>query len=121
MGITDSYNNEKVIYTSKKIDLPYAEVGSEMLTFGGGEFTLNYKLHRVSNGWKVYDEVVENISLVNIYRSQFSRVINKSSYDKLVSAIARASRQDNEVWDEIEKEDRDNSAKDDGFPGGLSL
>ena len=83
----DSYNNEKFIYTSERINEPYAEVDSKILTSKGEEFTIKYKVHRVGDEWKVYDLVVENISLVNNYRAQFNRIINKSSYDQLVSMV----------------------------------
>jgi phospholipid transport system substrate-binding protein len=42
-----------------------------------------YRLRRNSGKWKVYVAVVENISIVNNYRSQFDRVISKSSFDEL--------------------------------------
>jgi phospholipid transport system substrate-binding protein len=34
--------------------------------------------------WKIYDVVVEDISLVNNYRSQFDRILSKTSYDELI-------------------------------------
>ena len=87
LGRLDSYYNEKLIYTSETIDEPYAEVGTKILTSKGEEFTIKYKVNRVRDEWKVYDLVVENISLVNNYRSQFNRIIKKSSYDQLVSMV----------------------------------
>ncbi len=47
----------------------------------------DYKLHQVGNEWKIYDVVVENISLISNYRSQFNRIITKTSYDELVSMM----------------------------------
>jgi phospholipid transport system substrate-binding protein len=41
----------------------------------------------VGNEWKIYDVVTEDISLVNNYRSQFNRVITRSSYEELVSRM----------------------------------
>ena len=79
----ESYNNEKFIYANERIDGPYAEVSSKMRTSKGEEFTINYKLHR----WRVYDLVIENISLINNYRSQFNRILTSSTYDGLVSRI----------------------------------
>jgi phospholipid transport system substrate-binding protein len=38
----------------------------------------------VNGDWKVYDVVTEDISLVNNYRAQFSRVLARSSYQELV-------------------------------------
>ena len=83
----ESYNNEKVIYTNERIDGPYAEVGSKLRTAKGEEFSINYKLRRVGEDWRVYDLVIENISLMNNYRSQFSRILTNSTYDELISRI----------------------------------
>ena len=83
----ESYNNEKFIYTNERIDGPYAEVGSKMRTSKGEEFTINYKLHRAGEDWRVYDLVIENVSLMNNYRSQFNRILANSTYDELVSRI----------------------------------
>ncbi len=41
----------------------------------------------MGNEWKIYDVVAEDISLVNNYRSQFNRVITRSSYEELVSRM----------------------------------
>ncbi|MBI2349355.1 MAG: ABC transporter substrate-binding protein, partial [Deltaproteobacteria bacterium] len=62
----------------------YAEVNSRIVTHNGEEFSLNYKVLLKNGEWKVYDVVVENISLVNNYRSQFTRIIANSSYEELV-------------------------------------
>ena len=83
----ESYNNEKFIYTNERIDGSYAEVSSKMRTSKGEEFTINYKLHRVGEDWRVYDLVIENVSLMNNYRSQFNRILTNSTYDELVSRI----------------------------------
>src|SRR5262247_3306423 len=85
----ESYNNEKFIYTNERIDGPYAEVGSKMRNAKGEEFTINYKLHRAGEDWRVYDLVIENVSLVNNYRSQFNRILSSSTYDELVMKLKR--------------------------------
>jgi|SRR5262245_27058005 len=83
----DSYNGEKVVIGSDKQDKEFAEVRTKILTKKGEEFAVDYKLHQASGAWKVYDVVLENISLVNNYRSQFNRVIGKSSYEELLSRM----------------------------------
>ena len=85
----ESYNNEKFIYTNERIDGPYAEVNSKMRNSTGEEFSINYKLHRAGADWRVYDLVIENVSLVNNYRSQFNRILNSSTYDELVIKLKR--------------------------------
>ncbi len=85
--IIESYTDEKIVYVNERIDGAYADVGSKILTSKGEEYSINYKAHLISNEWKVYDVVAENISLVNNYRSQFNRVIANASYEELVRRL----------------------------------
>ncbi|MGH7887769.1 MAG: MlaC/ttg2D family ABC transporter substrate-binding protein [Candidatus Binatia bacterium] len=85
--IIESYSEEKIVYINERIDAEYADVNSKIVTDKGQEYTINYKAHLVGNEWKVYDVVAENISLVNNYRSQFTRVISKDSYEELVRRL----------------------------------
>ncbi|MBI2351447.1 MAG: ABC transporter substrate-binding protein, partial [Deltaproteobacteria bacterium] len=74
----------KVVYTNEVQDKGYSDVDTKVVTRKEEEFSVNYKLHLVDGGWKVYDVVVENISLVNNYRSQFNRIITTASYEELI-------------------------------------
>jgi len=85
--IIESYSDEKIMYIYERIDGTYADVASKILTSKGDEYSINYKAHLISNEWKVYDVVAENISLVNNYRSQFNRVIANGSYEELVRRL----------------------------------
>jgi phospholipid transport system substrate-binding protein len=85
--IIESYSDEKISYTYERIDGSYADVASKIFTSRGEEYSINYKVHLISNEWKVYDVVAENISLVNNYRSQFNRVISNASYEELVRRL----------------------------------
>jgi len=85
--IIETYLNEKIVYLNEKIDAGYADVNSKVVTTKGEEYSINYRAQLVGNEWKVYDVVAENISLVNNYRSQFNRVITKSSYEELVRRL----------------------------------
>jgi len=85
--IIESYTNEKIVYVYEKVDGTYADVYSKIVTAKGEEYTIGYKAQLAGNEWKVYDVVAENISLVNNYRSQFTRVISKFSYEELVRRL----------------------------------
>jgi phospholipid transport system substrate-binding protein len=50
----------------------------------GATYTMNYRLHLIDKEWRVYDVVIENVSIVNNYRSQFSRIISRWSYEEVV-------------------------------------
>jgi phospholipid transport system substrate-binding protein len=83
----ESYTDEKITYVGEKLDGSYADVNSKILTSKGEEFSIAYKMHLVGSEWKIYDVVVENISMVNNYRSQFNRVISNASYEELVRRL----------------------------------
>ncbi len=80
----EAYTDEHFAYVRENLDRNYAEVQSRIVTNKREEFSLNYKTVLVNGEWRVYDVVVENISLVNNYRSQFTRIIANSSYEELV-------------------------------------
>jgi phospholipid transport system substrate-binding protein len=94
----ESYTSEKFVYIKESVDQDYAEVQSKIQTAKGEEYQINYRLRLVGKEWKIYDVVVENISLVNNYRSQFSRVIANQSYDDLIRKL-----RDKQVQTAIEK------------------
>lgn len=83
----ESFNEETFQYPRELMDGSYAEVESRIHTRKGEEFTILYKTHLLKGEWKVYDVVIENISLVNNYRSQFNRVVTNSSYEELIRRL----------------------------------
>lgn len=54
---------------------------------------IDYRLAKAANGWKVYDVVVENLSLVTNYRSSFNTEIGKSGIDGLIKALEAKNKQ----------------------------
>ena len=48
---------------------------------------IDYRMKRSASGWKVYDVVVENLSLVTTYRDSFSAEIGRSGVDGLIKTI----------------------------------
>ena len=53
----------------------------------GEPIAVSYKLHLAGGEWKIYDVVIENISLVGNFRSQFNRIIAASSFDELLEKL----------------------------------
>jgi phospholipid transport system substrate-binding protein len=88
----ESYTSQNILYTREVEDKDYAEVDTKIVTDKREELSINYKLHSVDNEWKVYDLVIENISLVNNYRSQFDRVITRCSSEELIRVMKENSR-----------------------------
>jgi len=86
-GKIESYNNEKIIYLKEIEDGDYAEVKSRIVTARHDEFSLDYRLMREGDRWKVYDIVIEGVSLVSNYRSQFNKIIKAQGYQELVKKM----------------------------------
>jgi phospholipid transport system substrate-binding protein len=89
----ESYKGEKVIYTRETQEEKYAVVQTLIRSPEGTEYAIDYRLHLIDKDWKVYDVVIENVSVVNNYRSQFARVINKSSYQGLIRTLREKTLQ----------------------------
>jgi phospholipid transport system substrate-binding protein len=85
----ESYNGQEVRYLKERVDNNYAEVDTKLVDNKGQEFSIVYRLYNSGGDWKVYDVVIEDISLVNNYRAQFSRVLAKSSYAELVDRMKK--------------------------------
>jgi phospholipid transport system substrate-binding protein len=83
----ESYSGEKIQYLKEREDDNYAQVDTKIIDKKGQEFSVNYRLHNRNGDWKVYDVVIEEISLVNNYRAQFKRALAKSPYENLVNRM----------------------------------
>jgi phospholipid transport system substrate-binding protein len=83
----DLYNGQQVVYTGESVDGDYARVDSRIIDKNRQTYSVTYRLHKVDGKWKIYDVVAENISLVNNYRSQFNRVIARSSFEELLKIM----------------------------------
>ena len=83
----ESYTSQNVLYTRESEDHNYAQVDTKIVTENRPPLSINYKLQSVDKVWKVYDLVIEDISVVNNYRSQFNRVIARSSFEELVRVM----------------------------------
>lgn len=92
-GKIESYNNEKIIYIKDIVDADHAEIKSKVVTANRDEFTLDYRLSRQGDKWMVYDVVIEGVSLVSNYRSQFNKIITANGYDKLVKKLQSKSEE----------------------------
>jgi phospholipid transport system substrate-binding protein len=83
----EAAKGDKVAYVNERTEPGVAEVDTKVISSKGEETPILYKLHPVDSDWKVYDVVIANISLVNNYRSQFSRILSHSSFDDLIKMI----------------------------------
>ncbi len=87
----ESYAGEKIIYGREAVEQDQAEVETKIVTKKSEQVSVNYKLKADGADWKVYDVVIENVSLVSNFRTQFSRILAKGSFAELISQLEAKS------------------------------
>ena len=83
-----AYTDEKIVF-DKEIELKKgrAEVQSNIVLSDGTKVPIFYRLTNKSGQWKTYDLIIEGVSLVKNYRSQFKEIISKDSSEKLLEIL----------------------------------
>ena len=82
----EGYSGQQVFYLSERIEGNYAEVRTELRS-SKVEIPMDYRLHIKDGTWHAYDLIVDGVSLVKNYRSQFEKIIRTSSYQELVRKL----------------------------------
>lgn len=84
------YKNQVIEY--KPLRLPEgstsATVKTSIVQQGGQPIAVDYSLDKGADSWKVYDIVIEGVSLVTNYRSQFAQEIRQNGLDSLIKKLA---------------------------------
>ena len=83
----ERYEHETVVYTDEKVEGQYAIVKTKIVKTQEAEIPVEYRIFKKAAKWEAYDIIVEGVSLVNNYRSQFSQIIRSSSYEELVKKL----------------------------------
>ena len=85
--------NEKVLFTNETLDGTQASVATTVISSPGDETPIDYRLHDVGGQWRVYDVVIDHVSMVNNFRAQFDRVIAKTSVKELLKKLQEQNQQ----------------------------
>ncbi|MGH7848506.1 MAG: MlaC/ttg2D family ABC transporter substrate-binding protein [Candidatus Binatia bacterium] len=93
VALIESQGGGKILYQREAREAESAQVNTTIVTRKGEGFSVDYRMRLLDGAWKIYDVVIGNISVVNNYRSQFSRVIAKSSYGELLDKLKEKQSQ----------------------------
>ena len=84
-----SYKDQEIVIGKERpLGENRVEVDTKVLS-GSTETPINFRLISKNNQWWVYDFVIENISLVANYRSQFGRILTKESPEKMLDDLRK--------------------------------
>jgi phospholipid transport system substrate-binding protein len=81
------YGGEKIAYLGDNLEGDMALVRTRIVTKGGAEVPIEYRMLKKGDRWLVYDVIIEGVSLVANYRTQFNKIIQTSSYAELVKRM----------------------------------
>jgi phospholipid transport system substrate-binding protein len=83
----DEYGGERIRYVGESVDGELATVRARIATRTGIEVPVESRMVHRGERWLIYDVLIENVSLVGNYRSQFDRIVRSSSYEELVRRL----------------------------------
>jgi phospholipid transport system substrate-binding protein len=89
VGRVETYTDtdERLVYDEQKIEGEYALVKTRVLNYRNTNVQLDYRLKLFNGQWKVYDVVVEGVSLVDNYRGQFNSILASKPFDTFLSQL----------------------------------
>ena len=82
----EAYRDEKINYLDEVIKGEYALVKTEVVR-KSSTLGVDYKLIQENGNWQIYDFVIEGVSMIRNYRSQFTKIIRRDSYETLVQKL----------------------------------
>ena len=87
VGRIESYSGESIVFLGEAVDGAFATVRSKVVTRRRTETPFDYRLHLRDGRWRVYDILIDHVSFVATYRSEFARIIQRESYAALVERL----------------------------------
>ena len=87
VGKIEAYNDEKVRYVKEQVRDDKAQINTVVVS-DSIEIPIDYRMYAAEDGqWWVYDMVIEGVSLVANYRSQFTRMLESDSFESLIRQL----------------------------------
>lgn len=81
------YSGLEVTYEGEKVENDYASVSAKIRTKEGAQVPVVYRLKKEDGNWYVYDVIIEGVSLINNYRTQFNAILVNSSFSNLIDKL----------------------------------
>ena len=85
--VLNSLQDRRVIYTGESVNGTRAVVKTVFVDKRGDRLPVDYRLQRPNGRWELFDVVIDGVSIVTNYQSQFNKIIETSSFDDLVKKM----------------------------------
>ena len=93
----DLFSKEEVIFQpanavqEKKVQIP------TILLSKGKKYSILYKMSNTKDGWKVYDIIIEGVSLIHTYRSQYNHILGKGGVEDLLTKMREQKKENKKL------------------------
>ncbi len=84
----EKYNGETVAYEPEISFGDKALIRTRIITKQGNRVPVDYRVMKEAKGWMVYDVVIEGVSLINNYRSQFNDILSREPYPEFIKMLS---------------------------------
>jgi phospholipid transport system substrate-binding protein len=101
IGKIELYGGEKIHFVGESLEGEGAVVRTKLITKQGTEIPIDYRMLHRGERWLVYDVVIEGVSLISNYRTQFNKIITTSSFQDLLKKMK--TKQDEFIGEEKQK------------------
>ena len=85
--VLESLPDRQTMYTGESVNRPRAVVNTVIVDARGDRLPVDYQVQCPHGQWELIDVVIDGVSIVRVYRSQFNKVIRTSSFDALVKKM----------------------------------
>jgi len=92
----DLFSNEEVVFQpatvvkEKKVQIP------TILLSKGKRYSILYKMFNSKDGWKIYDIIIEGVSLIHTYRSQYNHILESGKVEDLLAKMREKNKENKE-------------------------
>jgi phospholipid transport system substrate-binding protein len=88
-----AYSDEKVVFEKEtELKKGRVEVASHIRLADGKQVPLNYRMINKNEKWRVYDIVIEGVSMVKNYRSQFKKILTNKKPEDLIETLKKKTQ-----------------------------
>lgn len=92
-SVLSLYDGQRIVFSSSNLPRGNkARVRTKIVESGGDATSMDYLMEDTPSGWEIYDVVIDNVSMLAIYRASFSFEVRLGGVDGLIDLLQEKDR-----------------------------
>jgi len=83
----ERYRGQDIVYIRERVRGNRSKIQTNFITGDGKKIAVTFNMIKINESWKIYDVIIEGVSMVSNYRSQFNSILTKSSFEELIQKM----------------------------------